>query len=421
MINLLFYNYVVFFVILFFHYNLVFAYNFFLYLVVPCALLPVECIANKNNKNYFIGLLKASLSGLRQTLEASYSFLFFLILTFCWLIVISTTFQPNFLIEWLFPILGYYFSVIIFILITARLANHYNNFINYFFILLPSIISINGLINLNHYLVSLSSLADITSYRFFPEIGIVPDHWPTTGAVTYAASLVIAVTMQVRTLNLYSRIILIISGSISYLLICLSQSRGPLIASVVSIFFSVLFTRLGKYKKIQMIITPLLVIAFLSIPLVGGYSILKGDNLRFEIWSRFIGLGMDRLFMGYGERLEFSIQLNNGDIIGHAHNIFISAFLRGGLGCACILIFTMLISLYKTLQYLLVTDNPVPFALILLIVISGIVDFDILVFLPNWQWLYFWLPIGLALGASKEPISARATLSFTEISSLNNN
>ena len=70
---------------------------------------------------------------------------------------------------------------------------------------------------------------------------------------------------------------------------------------------------------------------FLMTPKIGPAELERLDNHRLEVWARFIRLVGERPAFGYGERLELCVEISDGEILGHAHNIFISAFMRGGV------------------------------------------------------------------------------------------
>jgi len=138
-------------------------------------------------------------------------------------------------------------------------------------------------------------------------------------------------------------------------------------------------------------------VLFLMLPTIGSAAIERLDNHRIEVWQRFLQLAKERPILGYGERLEFFIEISDGANLGHALNIFISALMRGGFISVLCFVLAYAKSLLKTYEFARQFQNPIPLALILLIFSAGFVDFDQLFFLADWQWVSFWMPLGFAV------------------------
>lgn len=147
----------------------------------------------------------------------------------------------------------------------------------------------------------------------------------------------------------------------------------------------------------MVILIGLIASGFLLLPNVGISALQRGENARFEVWGKFLSLAILRPILGYGERIEFQVAIRNAEIIGHAHNIFISALVRGGIAACLSLIATIALALKYTTYYAKINFNFIPLCGIIIISISGMVDFDLIVFLSDWQWPSMWLVIGLAV------------------------
>jgi hypothetical protein len=75
--------------------------------------------------------------------------------------------------------------------------------------------------------------------------------------------------------------------------------------------------------------------------------------------------------------------------------------LRCGIFVAVSLLFGYRLSLIYRYRFDHLYNNPIPLGLIIFILISGLVDFDQIIFLADWQWLSFWMPFGLAFAAKR--------------------
>ena len=154
-----------------------------------------------------------------------------------------------------------------------------------------------------------------------------------------------------------------------------------------------------NYRKIIARLTAFVAVAFLLIPKIGKSAIQRGDNFRLEVWNKFWILMQDRFLMGYGERIEFKIFLSNGESVGHAHNLIFSALVRGGFLAAISLFGVFALIMKYNFLYAKLYHNHLPLCLALTIGIAGLVDFDLIVFLADWQWVSFWFIFGISINA----------------------
>jgi hypothetical protein len=153
-------------------------------------------------------------------------------------------------------------------------------------------------------------------------------------------------------------------------------------------------------RDIVILIIGLIISGFLLIPKIGLYALQRGENARFDVWKKFFALATLRPIFGYGERIEFHVEIINSEIIGHAHNIYLSSLIRGGIIAFIALISTLGLSIKYSIDYFKSDLNYIPFSAILTLAVAGCVDFDLIVFLSDWQWPSIWLVI--ALGISSE-------------------
>ena len=188
--------------------------------------------------------------------------------------------------------------------------------------------------------------------------------------------------------------LLIISIVILSLALLLTQTRGAFIAFTLSLVIVTVF--LNKKFKIASILTlSMLLGSFLMLPKIRNFALVRGDNQRLELWSKFFKIIKERVLLGYGERgfgrgsegepHLFNVVLNSGETIHHAHNIFINAQLRGGLIALFALVYIVIRGFYVSFSCLRMEKNPIPFGSLLMLVIAGSVDFELHIFPAAWM------------------------------------
>jgi hypothetical protein len=334
-------------------------------------------------------------------------------MTFGAVLVFSTTVTPNFSITWLSALLGYLISIALFLLITARLSNSINDFYGSFFTILSLIMSLNAAVNIFNFLQTLPSVGSFSEVRLTPDFGVAPIHFPTVAALTYATGLVTAGGVFALETCWVRKSIAGVSVLILFAAISLTQSRGPLIGSLVALSVVFYFSVPGAIRQYLLAAPLFLMLSFLLLPKAGAFALARGDNHRFEVWKRFFELALNRPIFGYGERLEVHLYISDGENLGHAHNILLSALMRGGILGAVSLMLIYIFSLFYGYKFAYFYNNPMPLGLIAVILIAGAVDFDQIIFLADWQWVSFWLPIGLAVATERRMRHRNNCLRYT--------
>jgi O-antigen ligase len=197
---------------------------------------------------------------------------------------------------------------------------------------------------------------------------------------------------------------------LNFLPVLASQSRGPLLALLVTFVFIILFYRVNKK-----IILGLFLGLFYSFGMVICNSTLytaiasriSEDSCRKEIWSQSISQTIENnlwLGCGRGDRINIPVELpqRNNKILtfSFSHNQFIDAFYV--LGIVGFLLF-IIFNINVLLQY---TKEPSLFPFFVWFILGSLcaftvgnsnIDLDV-------NWLYFWMPAGLigALDSQKK-------------------
>lgn len=396
---LLYVAYIIFFVCLFLTNEFMLAYNLFVCIVAPLALMPIWFQSGGNHRDLGVSDIEISFINPVQTLSPSVSFIFSSISVFGLAIVVSSSITPSVSFAWFQIFLSYLLAISLFVLITARLSIHFDDFTGAFFTCFCSIVAINAAINIYIYIDGLNHIADFGDIRLSPSFGRAPDRYFTTAALSYAVAFSASVGLLLTSTNLLRKIIGLVSALILFAAICLTQSRGPLFASLTAIIVTGLIRWNDKKLWLYLVIPVVAISVFMFVPQFSRSLIARADNHRLEIWNKFVDFALERPILGYGERLQISLEISNGERLGHAHNIFISSIMRGGLIAFAGIIIAYLMSVANTIKLYLRKQKPIPLIVIITILVSSLFDFDQIIMLSDWQWSSFWLPLGLALGA----------------------
>lgn len=391
-------------------------YNFFVSIVAPLALAPVSFKGSIAFGPSRVPIPVVSFENTWRTLSCARSRIFISFFVFGSSLLFSTSIAPEFSFEWFRVIASYLVAVCLFILVTARLFRDHEDFYGSFFTFFCIITGLNCVISIYLYFQSVPDVHTLMNSRFSPGFGRAPDHFPTTGALSFSVSLAAAAGLFLSERKIIRKTIAGICGAVFLLGLALTQSRGPLLGALLAIAISgwiLLSGRFRFYFSLAMIFFILLFICFL--PEAFGRIIERGGSHRFEVWRKFFDLSVDRFFAGYGERLMAAVQLDDGEVIGHAHNIFLSAFFRGGVVAFSGLVFSYFFSALNTFRAAATEKITIPLILLLDILIAGFFDFDQIIFLSDWQWPCFWLPLGIFIAVELNDIDGAHLTRFRRL------
>ena len=187
----------------------------------------------------------------------------------------------------------------------------------------------------------------------------------------------------------------------NFLPVLATQSRGPLLAFVVTLVFIIFFYKVNKKIIIAILLLLVFVLGFVisNSQLHKAISLrMNDDSCRQEIWSQSIVRTIEInpwLGCGRGDRINIPVQLpqRNNEILtfSFSHNQFIDAFyVLGIVGFLLFIIFNINVAL----QY---TRDPSLFPLFIWFIIGSLAAFTVgnsNIDLEG-NWLYVWMPAGL--------------------------
>jgi O-antigen ligase len=179
-------------------------------------------------------------------------------------------------------------------------------------------------------------------------------------------------------------------------LVVLTKSRGPLLALAAVMTLS---TILARPRRL-----PVVLGCFgLSFALALTFHLFefadlmdRGSSYRLTIWRQSIARIREHPWFGYGlggGRPEIVYELGS---LAHSHNLFLSNTVDGG-ACALLLLVSLLImAIYWAIRFFRDEGNVTLLSLVAFSVAANLTDGKTLIVSPNYQWLYFWLPVALA-------------------------
>jgi O-antigen ligase len=181
----------------------------------------------------------------------------------------------------------------------------------------------------------------------------------------------------------------------------LTQSRGAVMALAVAL--SICFISVRGIRPAAMAVAA----GALVLGLLFGFGVIdpaplleRGDSYRVEAWAHYLNVWRQHPFLGIGLNAMPTFMSADGVVeIVHAHNMYLSHLVLGGVPALALLLL-MLIAAARAAWRSHVNANDIGLAaLLVFILVSGLFDFTVFVDAAGWQWLYFWLPIGLIAGA----------------------
>ena len=375
------------------------------YTFATIATINIVIIFCKNYRKYF-KILKYQLA-YDLLLQDLINKIFYSSKIFLWCMIfmivntISSSFQPYFSYDWskFFLING--LCVLIFLRFTAYISSLNNvqldNIVCAVILFGALNVSYNLYLYCSYYIPKAYNLKDFFSIHFSPMYGLVPDHYPTTSSSFYAICFTSSIIIANQSQKKLNRNLFLLLSILYGVVLFITQSRASVIAAIFSIFTYLYFSL--RLSKIHFIALAIFLIAAIAIaPGIIFDAVTRGDSHRFDVWSHFILYTANRIILGYGQRIQFMLELDDHGIVGHAHNLLISSLTRGGLGATLSLLMIMCLSINYAFHYYKKNRNFLPLSILITIFINGLFDFELLTFMPDWQWICIWFPLGIAIG-----------------------
>lgn len=304
------------------------------------------------------------------------------------------------------------FEIAAFLLVTALLVVKRPKFLSSFFTHVGALVAISALINMAVFAWDNPPPASLEDYRLVPTLGMTPYFGSTTISVTYAIYFVGAAAILFENgLPRLQRWILAVSAAILLAGILWTQARSALIAVIVAL--AALTPTFSRKTRLAIGGAAIAVIlAFVATPVGRNVLLSRGASERLDLWQKYSVMAAERLWLGYGQFSTYGarnvdMQLDDGFVVFHPHNLILSAQIRGGIFAAAAMAAILLGGLYWGWRYWRVGGSMTPLCLMLTMGVAGMFDYELVVTYPTWPWVTLWVPIGICIGAE---LAARQSL-----------
>jgi O-antigen ligase len=283
---------------------------------------------------------------------------------------------------------AHFLALICFLCITAELALNEQRFAGWVFTSMAWV-SVLGLIIymfIQHYPL------------IYPPIrlgGIGDIYNPIIVGSTYGMLLIVLYYHVIPQKRLWMNIVYVFLSVIIFAAIILTQSRGPLLALLLSFGIGSLLTR--DLKMIAVIFCIMVVSTILIInkdKLVYDLIIERGMSYRDEIFMCSLRKILERPLLGFGIFSEFKCPISTGENIEHPHNLYLATWLYGGLVGLILMISVHIRALYLSLKKFLSDKNPFFFVWVIYSGICIATDYDKVLDRPYAIYLFLWMALG---------------------------
>lgn len=257
--------------------------------------------------------------------------------------------------------------------------------------------AVNAVINVALFFIGDPQAALPPTGRFIAVIGTPGSKWPTavsvTCAVLFSAAFALATSSGAK---LWVRILATVAAVPIAVMLILTLGRGGYLGVLAGILSVVPFVS----RRVRLAIAAFLAVVLLLClyPPVFDELFARGMNLRTDIWLDYLGWASESPAIGQGLLANIHRPVS-GRVLHHAHNLLISAQVRGGLLSLLGMALMLGGGIYWSWVFARRSGSPVILAMIVAMTVAGLFDYELLLKPTEWSWVAFWLPIGLAAGA----------------------
>lgn len=188
--------------------------------------------------------------------------------------------------------------------------------------------------------------------------------------------------------------------------IVLTDSRGPLLALVLSSFVLLPRWRIRTYLAAAGAIIVLSASVVLLAPSLVHTAIQRmqdrGTSYRLDIWQESIAEILHRPLLGHGITASLRIQ---GGFGHHPHDLYLSALFYTGIVGLLLLLGGLGLILRDVLKLPASVDRRACLALLVHLMVSGATDLSQITKGPGELWYIVWFPLAYTLGYLRDPLA----------------
>lgn len=190
----------------------------------------------------------------------------------------------------------------------------------------------------------------------------------------------------------------VFAALLSLVYIVLSQSRGPLIALVMTLALSILLRR-DRLSLAILVLPILLYLGVFGLDLDALWQVLGRhgiDSYRFVIWQQVLPEIAQAPWFGHGILYQSDYATGMGQTVPHAHNLLLAIWLYGGVIAVWLLSILVLLCLQQGVAQWRQYSDFTLLALLVFAILCLFTDGYQVLTNPRPIWLYFWVPVALA-------------------------
>jgi O-antigen ligase len=178
-------------------------------------------------------------------------------------------------------------------------------------------------------------------------------------------------------------------------ILLLTQSRGPLLALIIAFFVGSIVARDFKMLIIlTLIATGVWILVSSGERFFYDLIITRGDSYRLEIFQCVFKIIREKMVFGHGMLMKFTCTMSNGSLISRTHNLFLAAWLYGGLTGLVLLGASCIKALWYSGLYLVRNKNCIYLTLLIYSFICVSTGNHNAISNPHPLYLFFWMPLG---------------------------
>ena len=179
------------------------------------------------------------------------------------------------------------------------------------------------------------------------------------------------------------------------------------------------YMQLGKFRAALIVAAAtilLLLLMLMDVDVEWLRNISRSSTVEIRLWGWQATLEQTRehWLLGYGARSDLQLPLDDpryieiGEPFWHPHNVFLSVWYQAGLIGLALLV-ALVVALARKLRPLQ-GDRQTSYwsTIFIFVLLICLVDSPALVDRPATPWIWFWLPLAIALSADKIPADSRS-------------
>ncbi len=269
---------------------------------------------------------------------------------------------------------------------------------------------ISAAINVGIFLGGNPLAAGEEGTRLIPLLGVARHRWPTTISATYAIFVVAGMALLVRPPRrvAWVRVVLALALVAILIALLLTRTRSGYLGAIVGVLVVA-----GFLSRRVLVVT-------LAGLVLGGLGVLvltpaldvilaRGGSYRLGVWWTYLTHAIENPWIGTGATKRVLLMVDGAELT-HAHNLWLSAWVRGGILSFIGMGLMLFVGLYFAWRLARRSGEVVILAMMAALFVTAIFDYDLYLTPLDWVWLTFWFPIALAAGCELAMRGTTATV-----------